>query len=337
MKSSSIITRDSSLDLVCGFLITYMILYHAYLWCPTTKDFLSDTLDRLLFFFMPWFYFKSGMFHVRKGTKEVALSNVKKLLYPFFVYTIIGEIIYWVGIYTKMERDFNLTEQLVASTKCMIVQGSTIGNQPLWFLISLYLTKVVVTFLENQKIPLIAIIIISGFIAWISSNVGAYINGVFYIPYLIMSTSIGMFFYGIGTLMQVIQYKKNVYILALLTYSCVVILFPSQVDVRLGMLKYGSWIAFMLSSLAGIIVINNLTKLKILQFPFLIDIGENSLSYYCSHWILFSIITTTWGHVITNDYHLFAVLCIGSTFCLPIYAYWINYIKNKHSNYKNYL
>lgn len=337
MTSSKMKVRDSSLDFVCGILIIYMILYHAYLWFPTTRDGFSETLDKLFFFFMPWFYFKSGMFHVKKGTIETALLNVKKLLYPFLIYTFIGEIFYWMTIIIRVNSNFNLIEQLIATIKCLIVQGSTIGNQPLWFLLSLYLTKVTVTYFENHRTPMVTIIIISLFLAWISSNVGAYINGHFFIPYLIMSTSIGICFYGFGKLMRTIQYQKKLFIFSIIIYFYGIIFFPSQLDVRLGMLIHGNWFIFMISSLAGIIVINNVAKHKIIQFLPIIAIGKNSLSYYCLHWPLFTIITTIISFFVTDKYNLFVILCVLSGLLLPICTYWINIIKKKLSNYIIYL
>lgn len=194
------------------------------------------------------------------------------------------------------------------------------------FLVSLYITKVFFSFLGKKNIPTTIIILLSLFAGRISSYTGTYINGRFLIPYLFMSTTIGITFYGLGVLLHRIKYIKVVFYVATIIYI-IILLLPSQVDVRLNMLKQGSWIAFMVSSLAGIIVANNLARLKILQFPFLISIGNNSLSYYCFHWILFYLTTTICGNFNSDNYYLLTVLYIVSTFFLPIYAYWVWLLK----------
>lgn len=338
MNSKSARVRDSSLDLLCGILISYMIIYHAYIWCPITKSIIIEIFDKIFFFFMPWFYYKSGMFNKKESTKEIAITNTKKLLFPFIIYTVMGEIVLWLCINLRNEGEFDIIKYLVSSLKCLIIQGSTIGNQPLWFLVSLYITKVFFSFLRNKNIPTTIILLLSFIAGWISSYTGAYINGRFLIPYLFMSSTIGITFYGLGTLLHRIQYTKVVFFVASIIYISIILLLPSQVDVRLNMLKQGSWIAFMVSSLAGIIVANNLARLKILQFPFLISIGNNSLSYYCFHWILFYLTTTICGNFNSDNYYLLTVLYIVSTFFLPIYAYWVWLLK-KHSspNHKLYL
>lgn len=132
MNSKSAIVRDSSLDLLCGILISYMIIYHAYIWCPTTKSILIEVFDKL-FFFMPWFYYKSDMFNKKKSTKEIAITNTKKILFPFISYTIIVEIVLWLCYYLRDEGEFDIIKHLVSSLKCLKIQESTIGNQPLCF------------------------------------------------------------------------------------------------------------------------------------------------------------------------------------------------------------
>lgn len=132
MNSKSAIVRDSSLYLLCGILISYMIIYHAYIWCPTTKSILIEIFDKL-FFFMPWFYYKSDMSNKKKSTKEIAITNTKKILFPFISYTIIVEIVLWLCYYLRDEGEFDIIKHLVSSLKCLKIQESTIGNQPLCF------------------------------------------------------------------------------------------------------------------------------------------------------------------------------------------------------------
>lgn len=82
---------------------------------------------------MPWFYYKSDMSNKKKSTKEIAITNTKKILFPFISYTIIVEIVLWLCYYLRDEGEFDIIKHLVSSLKCLKIQESTIGNQPLCF------------------------------------------------------------------------------------------------------------------------------------------------------------------------------------------------------------
>ncbi len=92
--------RDSSLDAACGLFIVYMIVGHAFQWSFTTSDSFYKYSDYVLFMFMPWFFFKSGMFYKKqKSVKLVIHKCIKKLIVPYLVYSAVGEIVFWVSLY----------------------------------------------------------------------------------------------------------------------------------------------------------------------------------------------------------------------------------------------
>ena len=80
----NIAVRDTSLDNVCAIMIIYMIYGHVCLWCGVKQN---EILTRCLYFFMPWFFFKSGMFF-RTGKANFIKGNktARSSIYNFFNY-----------------------------------------------------------------------------------------------------------------------------------------------------------------------------------------------------------------------------------------------------------
>ena len=84
--------RIDYLDSIAGIMIVYMICYHILQWGGI--DVINVFVMRPLFFFMAWFFFKSGMFHKGCSTNEMLKKGFHKLILPFIVFTIIGYILY---------------------------------------------------------------------------------------------------------------------------------------------------------------------------------------------------------------------------------------------------
>ena len=67
---------DYSVDAVCGLMIIYMIYGHICAWSGVQQ---IELFPCLLFYFMPWFFFKSGMFFREKSFKKEFVNGVKNL------------------------------------------------------------------------------------------------------------------------------------------------------------------------------------------------------------------------------------------------------------------
>ena len=94
--------RRKDIDGISGLMIVYMIFVHIVNFTHTGNFFL--VLMRPLFFFMPWFFFKSGMFFFHKSNNQMFLEG-KKLLYPYVKYSLYG-IIVWSVILFFLWRNF---------------------------------------------------------------------------------------------------------------------------------------------------------------------------------------------------------------------------------------
>ena len=74
--------RETHLDAICGVMILWMILGHIFQATHLTESSVYLTLYRILFFFMPWFCFKAGMFEKTMPDKVCFEKNFKRLMIP---------------------------------------------------------------------------------------------------------------------------------------------------------------------------------------------------------------------------------------------------------------
>lgn len=85
--------RLSYLDGVAGLLMIRVVLLHClqYAGYGHVKPMV---ITGALYFSMPWFFFKAGMFYHHKSTKEVVRKGFYGLIVPLFVFSVMGFILH---------------------------------------------------------------------------------------------------------------------------------------------------------------------------------------------------------------------------------------------------
>lgn len=141
-----------------------------------------------------------------------------------------------------------------------------------------------------------------------------------------------MIFYLMGYWLRGCQYSHTGLKALCIALSVVsLFFFHSEVDIHYDSTYQGFWILYQVYSIALIVVMNNLFRLKIFQFPLLSSIGRDSMAYYCYHWILFHILVIIYDFPQNgiSNYREFWTFTICSIIILPIIAYWRNLIKQR--------
>lgn len=129
-------------DSVGGILLVHMILFHCCQWAHV-----NDRLQTVLFFFMTWFFFKSGLFYRVSSLKEEVCKSFKRLIVPFIIFSVPGTIVLWI----KYFSEGNLTiHSMISSVSQILVIGSPLGNLPLWFLTSLFSVRILYSLVFNH-------------------------------------------------------------------------------------------------------------------------------------------------------------------------------------------
>lgn len=131
--------RNSGIDSIAGFFVLYIAVGHALsrYGITTAKDGIFPF--PFLYFFMPWFFFKGGMYFKHKDNKTALMSSYKRLIIPFIVYSVVGCVIY-NGIAFFCDTPLYSVKSWAIG---LLVQGSIDENKPLWFLLSLFFVKLI--------------------------------------------------------------------------------------------------------------------------------------------------------------------------------------------------
>lgn len=136
--------RNSWLDCIAGLLILRMILGHYVSYVGLKDSLLFHSLDTL-FFYMPWFFFKSGMFY--RGFKgwehwrTIFCKNLKALMLPYFVFSVLGIL---VGIiYYQVTKDGVLQPNFSSIVSNFVGMGCYYWSSHLWFLLTLFVVKII--------------------------------------------------------------------------------------------------------------------------------------------------------------------------------------------------
>lgn len=243
------IERRKDIDAIAGLMILWMVFGHLQQVCGTQLQY-----PNLLFFFMPWFYYKSGMLF--ENTFEPLCAQVSKkyhkLFRPFIIYAIVGQIVFTVCL--LVEGVDSLKPYLYSPLRSLVLGGCISGNTPLWFLPSLFVTQCVSIFLLTKKnSPLLwALVAIAlGFVlSFMDSR---------FIPTYIRSAFSGIFFFCMGKWLKDWQYKWWITIVMLLGLIVVFLCHISGFDIRENNSDSNYFIGA-LASLVGCIAINGLTK-----------------------------------------------------------------------------
>lgn len=274
------IYRDTSIDLVGGGMIIYMLFGHIISWANLNSSVIYIWTDRLLFFFMPWFFFKSGMFYNGKSSMQ-QWENRKKILSPFFFWGLLGILTFYL---TNCDN-CSLSEMVEVIAKNLLLRGTFEGNHALWFLFSLLIVKCVypllLRILQNWQIILFTGILTIAFLA---------LKGRVFMPDYICNSIGGLFFYSFGVEMKDRQYSKKVVVLSLITFIVILICIPSRVALFHLKLIEGSPFLWIIAAVAGIIIVNNIgakmSGSKFVLCNVLTYIGQNSMIFFVSHFII---------------------------------------------------
>lgn len=298
--------------------------------CHLKGTILFESLN-LFFFYMPWFFFKSGMFcsAERKDPYIFLKNNAKKFLLPCLVFSLIGSIIAIISSFVCDGSAFSVSSVLKSECVAFFRHGSTGWNGPLWFLITLCLVRVVFNFLRNviNHYAFVVLLLCLAYLHYFFfANRGLWWGGNF---------SSGLVFYILGMKLSKLQYNKFVVAISFVILLLIGITKPTIVTMFGNfLLNDGIYLLWYPFCLAGIIVFNNL--IKFIGFLFVHyhfdDIGRNSMLYYVLHYPLGFLVCDVYNYLSPspNNWELLVYLCIMWFGMLPLITYMIN---SKHFSF----
>lgn len=282
-------SRNETFDQVTGIYILWMIAIHAIQWSNLPGSLFQSALENSLFALMPWFYAKSGFFHspTRRSFFAEIQRGTKTLLIPFAFWYIIG---FLIGIFPTLSSNRPLWWKLFLTPILTVAQtGQAFGNDPVWFLLSLFLVKI----FASQALRIKQWKWISAsflVIGWLFSSQQRLL------PLGMQSFFLGFFFYSLGYGLQNSRFPSfntRWILLAFAGWIGIQIFIPSNVDFRINHPTNGLYLVFVLASLATMLLISRACKLfpsRIFQW-----FGKKSMYFFVIHWLIFHSILRTFS------------------------------------------
>lgn len=179
-----------------------------------------------LYFFMAWFFYKSGYFFNPDGGAIAGIRNdAQKLLKPFLIWTMIGLVLEWP--YLIYYENFSFRTIVYSPIRSLLLNGYTWSNLPIWFLLSLFIVRQISRF-TFDKIPWYVIVIGSAAVAYL-----CYLTNFRLTPLWIANSCIGLCFFTLGYKMKGKVVPWWVTLLCLFVYAGLAFVdFPCRLDVR---------------------------------------------------------------------------------------------------------
>lgn len=304
--------RDKSIDSIAGLLILQMIIYHLFLHAALTNT-RMNSITYPLFFFMPWFFYKAGFYYKPLSVKESIMGGLKKLLCPFVIFSLMGQIVYGIHVYLNGDRNFaGFGDYLINPMREILWEGSCFGNSALWFLVSLFVVKVVYNKIARMRIKDAYIIVVFACTAFLMNMYS--ISK----PLYMANICSGMAFYSIGHFIKEYQYNNKLFLASIFGYILAILCGWNYIDMRTNIAQRGYYLLWIPTALAGIILINNIFK-RIGGNAFLAYIGKNAIIFYVLHWIILITAKIFSDLLMVSDkHHVLLLMVLFEIIILPI-------------------
>ena len=316
------IRRLGHIDAIAGLMILWMVLGH----CGHFSHF-GLPFFKFLGFYMPWFYYKSGMFYKPKKQTDLLRKDIDKFLHPFIIYSLIGWFVW--SVCEMIDGTQTIFSCILNAFNSFVTYGMIIGNGALWFLLSLFIVREFANIIIMRNLPIPILIFVCFLLSF-----GLYYWGWYNHSWWMGNVFSGLFFFLLGYWLKGKEESTKLIILsAFIILVFIIAHFTKLIDfpylyMHANKMYSGNYLLFFLMAVAGIIVTNNLFRicytrfrLKILEY-----IGRNSMNFYVTHWILFvlvSFIAKNLFHVESDGIN-FLLLLGASILFLPIISNFIN-------------
>ena len=278
--------RLAYLDLASGIMTVWVLYFHALF--PIFDGKILNNIP-FLYFFMPWFFYKSGMMFTPKDSKIEWQNGVRKLLKTFAIWSLIGYVAHllwhwYIG---------DLTPRLAfySPLRSLFLSCSVPMNGAVWFLPILFLVRQI----GNYLLPRVNTIWIV--LASLCLCIFFQLVRIPFLPAWIGSTTWGLFFFAFAYWVK--DYETNKWLILVSAVVYIASLFTPISYVYGGGAPLWSRLLYYPSCALACVFFNNVCRRLITaaeqlekihvnwHFPILSYIGKNAMSYYVPHYMLF--------------------------------------------------
>lgn len=348
--------RLSYVDLGAGIMILWVILIHAissafsFEWWGIDRSLLTD-ISQLpanvhayinpqgyisqispyvwipyLHFVMPWFFYKSGQFFVKRNQLDLVRKDSHKLLRQLIIWSVVGYVFFLV--FCWMDDILTWREATYRVMKHLFLYGKIRINTPLWFLFTLIGVRQIANIVLPDKnckyYWLICIIVILfGYVI----SYAAYRWNHRLLPTWVGNGAQGLAFFTLGYCLQKYETKWWLLVPCIVVYVACCIWGFSIVSMSGNSLLLGKYLLNIPECFAGIVVFNVLCRLVAkylhkLSLPFEI-VGQYAMVVYVTHGLIYSPIRHIFWHFepVSLMPYIFWIT-VGLYICfLPLFCY----------------
>lgn len=314
--------RAEHIDMAAGIMLAWMILGHVASHASYHGTFLQ--IGNYLSFFMPWFFYKAGIFYKFKPLKDRRIGGGKKLLIPFVIYSLIGQLFYYICLI--VEHNVTFRSFIYQPLRSLFVTECLPGNGALWFLVVLYMINLIAPYCIEKAHPLFIAV------AGVAVAFGCFLLNISWFPCIIPNIAVGLAFYALGYWMRDRENTRWIVLACLAFYiACCIIGYPG---IYFHHNTCSSWTTYLLyypASLAGIVLLNNLCKWLSphIRYSLFRWIGQNAMNIYVTHWIILVLLRLVVLDIfdVQNDGLRFGIYVTTMIITLPCLNWLINKIK----------
>ncbi len=199
--------------MVSGIMILWLLVYHACMMAKISDGLFYKTGLQWLFFFMPWFYFKSGMFYKPESNSSIlnyARKRIKTMIIPLLTWFAIGYLVQLIESLV-IDNNYKPLWKIVAKPFYrLLLYGEIPNNEPLWFLLSLFFVQILSFYVvKNRNYAIFILLFLAvGYLLEIHSVI---------LPLSASTIPLGLFFYIAGYLYSKysIEYDSKYFIIAI--------------------------------------------------------------------------------------------------------------------------
>lgn len=279
-----------------------------------------------LHFVMPWFFYKSGQFFVKRNQLDLVRKDSHKLLRQFIIWSAVGYVIFLV--FCWMDGTLSWREATYRVMKRLFLEGHVNINIPLWFLFTIIGVRQIANIVLPQKDSkyfwlICFLVILFGYIV----SYAAYRWNHRLLPYWVANGAAGLAFFTMGYSLQKDETKWWLLIPCLLIYLACCIFGFTIVGMRGNTLTQGVYLLDMPTCLAGIVVFNVLCRLiakHLRHFSLPLEIvGQFAMIIYVTHGIIYRSIAhlISFYELVSLMPYVFWIIVGAYILFLPLFCY----------------
>lgn len=185
-------------------------MYYSIPWLNET----ALIMDIVLFMYMPWFFFKAGMYIKAQPLRETLPNAYSRLIVPWIIFGVLALIILSPVTIGTFDSITEWSEWVFQTT---VADMAMPGNAALWFLISLFACRLIASIVPLSHMTWAYATAIIGFIGALlcHANPPQLWDKLLLFPNIFMA----VFFYASGYILHKKQYDRRV-ASPLLWFSC---------------------------------------------------------------------------------------------------------------------